>query len=95
VTLISAPVGFGKTTVVSQWIAGCERPVAWLSLDEGDNVPTRFLAYVVAALQSIAGNIGEGVSSVLQSPQAPPIEPILVRLAEGGLVQAKKHVTWR
>ena len=42
-TLISAPAGFGKTTLVSEWVAGCERPVAWLSLDEGDNDPTRFL----------------------------------------------------
>ncbi len=54
-TLISAPAGFGKTTLVSEWVAGCdERPAAWLSLDEGDNDPTRFLAYLVAALQTIA-----------------------------------------
>ena len=53
-TLISAPAGFGKTTLVSEWVAGCERPVAWLSLDEGDNDPTRFLTYLVAALQTIA-----------------------------------------
>ena len=39
-TLISAPAGFGKTTLVSEWVAGCGRPVAWLSLDEGDNDPT-------------------------------------------------------
>src|SRR6202011_6008625 len=43
-TLISAPAGFGKTTLVSAWVAGSDRQVAWLSLDEGDNVPTRFLA---------------------------------------------------
>ena len=49
-TLISAPAGFGKTTLVSEWIAGCGLPVAWLSLDEGDNDPTSFLAYLVAAL---------------------------------------------
>ena len=42
-TLISAPAGFGKTTLISEWVAVCERPVAWLSLDEGDNDPTRFL----------------------------------------------------
>ena len=60
-TLISAPAGFGKTTLVSEWVAGCERnPVAWLSLDEGDNDPTRFLTYLIAALQTIAANIGEG-----------------------------------
>jgi LuxR family maltose regulon positive regulatory protein len=44
-TLISAPAGFGKTTLVSEWVAGCQRPTAWLSLDEGDNDPARFLTY--------------------------------------------------
>ena len=79
-TLISAPAGFGKTTLVSEWVAGCERPAAWLSLDEGDNDPTRFLAYLVAALQTIAPNIGEGVLDALQSPQPPPAESILTPL---------------
>ena len=79
-TLISAPAGFGKTTLVSEWIASCGRPVAWLSLDEGDNDPTRFLTYLVAALQTIAAKIGEGVLAMLQSPQPPPIESILTAL---------------
>lgn len=79
-TLISAPAGFGKTTLVSQWVATCERPVAWLSLDEGDNDPTRFLAYLVAALQTIGANIGEGMLGRLQSPQPPPTEAILTAL---------------
>ena len=79
-TLISAPAGFGKTTLVSEWVAGCGRPVAWLSLDEGDNDPARFLTYLVAALQTIAANIGEGVLAVLQSPQPPPTESILTAL---------------
>ena len=43
-TLISAPAGFGKTTLLSEWVAGCQRPAAWLSLDEGDSDPTRFLS---------------------------------------------------
>ncbi len=79
-TLISAPAGFGKTTLLSEWVSGCERPVAWLSLDEGDNDPTRFLTYLVAALQTIAANLGKGVSGVLQSPQSPPTESILTGL---------------
>jgi LuxR family maltose regulon positive regulatory protein len=79
-TLISAPAGFGKTTLVSEWGAGCERPVAWLSLDEGDSNPTRFLIYLVAALQTIAADIGAGVLGVLQAPQPPPIESILIAL---------------
>ena len=79
-TLISASAGFGKTTLVSEWVAGFKRPVAWLSLDEGDNDPTRFLTYIVAALQTIAANIGAGVLRALQSPQPPPIESILTAL---------------
>ena len=78
--LISASAGFGKTTLISDWIAGCGRPVAWLSLDEGDNDITRFLTYLVAALQTIAANIGEEVLGALQSPQPPPIESILTAL---------------
>jgi len=79
-TLISAPAGFGKTTLVSEWLAGCQRPVAWLSLDEGDNDPSRFLTYLIAALQAIAANIGEGVLGVLQTPQPPSTESILTAL---------------
>ncbi len=79
-TLISAPAGYGKTTLVSQWVSECERPVAWLSLDEGDNDPARFLAYLVAALQTVAENIGENVLGLLQSAQPPPIESMLTAL---------------
>jgi LuxR family maltose regulon positive regulatory protein len=79
-TLISAPAGFGKTTLVSTWIASCGRPVAWLSLDEGDSDPTRFLTYLVAALRTIAPTIGEGLVGVLQSPQPPPPQAILTAL---------------
>ena len=59
-TLISAPAGFGKTTLLSEWVAGSARPVAWLSLDEGDNDPTRFLIYLVAALQTLDLGESEG-----------------------------------
>src|SRR6266581_8314565 len=79
-TLIAAPAGFGKTTLVSEWVAFIERATAWLSLDEGENDPARFLAYLVAALQTIAAHIGEGVLGVLQSPQPPPTESILTAL---------------
>ena len=79
-TLISAPAGFGKTTMLSEWVAGCRRPVAWLSLDEGDNDPTRFLAYFIAALQTIHKGVGEAALAALQSPQPPPIEAILTAL---------------
>src|SRR5450755_4109350 len=79
-TLISAPAGFGKTTLVSAWVAFIERPTAWLSLDEGENDPTQFLAYLVAALQPIAANIGEGVLDMLQSSLPLPTEAILTAL---------------
>ena len=79
-TIISAPVGYGKTTLVSEWVTCCGRPVAWLSLDEGDSDPARFLTYLVAALQTLTANIGEGVMDVLQAAQLPPIETILTGL---------------
>ncbi len=79
-TLISAPAGFGKTTLVSNWLAECERRAAWLSLDEGDNDPARFLIYLVSAVQTIAADSGEGVLGALQSPQPPPIDAMLTIL---------------
>src|SRR5258708_7723021 len=79
-TLIAAPAGFGKTTLVSAWVEGIDRPTAWLSLDEGENDPTRYLAYLVTALQTIAATLGEGVLGVLQSSQPPPPEAILTAL---------------
>src|SRR5437763_15671043 len=60
-TLISALAGFGKSTLVSDWLTASDSQAAWLSLDEGDSDPARFLTYLVAALQTIAPNIGEGV----------------------------------
>jgi LuxR family maltose regulon positive regulatory protein len=89
-TLVSAPAGFGKTTLVSEWVddlqvaAANESQIvhgtAWLSLDESDNDPTRFLAYSIAALQTIEANIGKGALSALQSPQPPPTEAVLTSL---------------
>ncbi|MDQ5826076.1 MAG: LuxR C-terminal-related transcriptional regulator [Chloroflexota bacterium] len=79
-TLISAPAGFGKTTLVSEWVAGCDRQVAWLSLDEGDNDPARFITYFVVALQKIVPGIGASVLAMHQSPQPPPPETVLTAL---------------
>ena len=79
-TLISAPAGFGKTTLVSEWVAVCRRPVAWLSLDEEESDLARFLTYLIAALQTIAGEIGALALPVLGSPQPLPIEAILTNL---------------
>jgi LuxR family maltose regulon positive regulatory protein len=79
-SLIAAPAGFGKTTLISDWVAGCGRLTAWLSLDDGDNDPTRFLTYLVAALQTIAPTLGDGVLGALQSSQPPPPDEVLAVL---------------
>lgn len=79
-TLISAPAGFGKTTLVREWVAREERPIAWLSLDEEDKDPNRFLTYLIAALQRIAPAIGQSVLASLQSPQPPMTQMILTML---------------
>jgi LuxR family transcriptional regulator, maltose regulon positive regulatory protein len=81
-TLISAPAGFGKTTLVSEWVAACGRPTAWLSCDEGDSDPARFMEYFIAAMQTIAPNIGDELLGALHASrsQSPPIESILSTL---------------
>jgi len=89
-TLISAPAGFGKTTLVSEWVdtlrldapeeKQIENKIAWLSLDERDEDPTRFLVYLIAALRTIDENIAKGVLSALQSAQPPPTEMTLTTL---------------
>ena len=82
-TLISAPAGFGKTTLLVEWLrerAGGEGSVAWLSLDEGDNDPVRFLSYLVIALRSVEEEIREAVLSALRSPEPPRIEAITAAL---------------
>jgi len=79
-TLISAPAGFGKTTLVTEWITSSGRPAAWLSLDESDNDPTRFFIYCISALQTVSPSLGIGLLDVLQSSQSSPIESILTAL---------------
>jgi LuxR family maltose regulon positive regulatory protein len=78
--LVSAPAGFGKTTLVGEWLRRADRLFAWLSLDEGDNGPARFLAYLIAALQTIQADVGQVARAVLRSPQPPPMESILTIL---------------
>jgi ATP/maltotriose-dependent transcriptional regulator MalT len=80
VTLLSAPAGYGKSTLINEWVHQAGLPVAWLSLDAGDNDPTRFLVYVIAALQKIDEWIGEDLLGLLKSPQPPPMEALLTAL---------------
>jgi LuxR family maltose regulon positive regulatory protein len=79
-TLVSAPAGFGKTTVVSEWIRGSGHPTAWLSLDKNDNDLSRFLIYLIAALQNIDSEIGVDVQAVLEESLSPNHEILLTRL---------------
>ncbi|MEQ9031974.1 MAG: hypothetical protein RLP44_24875, partial [Aggregatilineales bacterium] len=79
-TLISAPAGFGKTTLVTEWINSDDLQVTWMSLDEGDSDPICFLTYIVAALQTIEPEIGKDILNLLESPQPPPIASLLTPL---------------
>jgi LuxR family transcriptional regulator, maltose regulon positive regulatory protein len=79
-TLICAPAGFGKTTLVSVWAAGCDQRVGWLSLDDGDTNLSRFLVHLVSAVRTVAPSTGEAVLGFLQSPQPPPMESTLTCL---------------
>jgi LuxR family maltose regulon positive regulatory protein len=78
--LICAPAGFGKTTLLSDWACQVDLPVAWLSLDAGDNDLKRFLAYLVAALQTIDDHLGRTIQAMLQSPQPVSSEAVLTEL---------------
>jgi LuxR family maltose regulon positive regulatory protein len=79
-TLIAAPAGFGKTTLLSEWIPQSPRCVTWLSLDEGDNDPARFWAYLIASVQQIHPDLGQSGLVLLQSPQSLPITVIITSL---------------
>ena len=82
-TLVSAPAGFGKTTLLAEWLAAGPaggRLVAWLSLDRGDNDPASFWAYVIAALRTVAAGIGESALALLRAPQRPAVEAVLTAL---------------
>lgn len=76
-TVVSAPAGFGKTTLLGDWVSHCQRPVAWLSLSESDKEPVQFLSYLVAALQTVDSTIGHLVVEALKASQLPAIESLL------------------
>ncbi len=79
-TLISAPAGFGKTTLLSSWIAQAQRRAAWLSLDSQDNDPPRFWTYLIAALQTLEPKVGALAMQMLASPQPPPTDSLLAEI---------------
>jgi LuxR family maltose regulon positive regulatory protein len=78
--LICAPAGFGKTTLLSDWACQVDQPVAWLSLDAGDNELKRFLIYLVTALQTIDDHICHTIQAMLQSPQPISFEIVLTEI---------------
>jgi len=85
-TLVSAPAGYGKTTLAIDWINSLFKGIGdgmgatWLSLDEGDNDPRRFLTYLIAAMKQINEGIGQAATAMLQAPQPPPSEVMLTAL---------------
>jgi LuxR family maltose regulon positive regulatory protein len=80
-TVVSAPAGFGKTTLLSEWVAAFPtRPIAWVSLEQNDNDPAIFWTYLITALKDIQPGLGERSLLLLQSPQPPSIESVLMTL---------------
>jgi LuxR family transcriptional regulator, maltose regulon positive regulatory protein len=79
-TLVLAPPGYGKTTLVSSWLRESNLPFTWLSLDEGDNDPIRFLEYFLTALHKVVPSIRLDFLDLLQGPQAASLESLMVLL---------------
>ncbi|MEO8971680.1 MAG: AAA family ATPase, partial [Ktedonobacteraceae bacterium] len=75
--LVTGPAGFGKTTLLSNWLHSCSFPTTWLSLDAGDNDPVRFWTYVIAALQKLQAGIAEHVLTMLPSVQTRSLETLM------------------
>ena len=78
--LVCAPAGYGKTTLAIEWLKKAEAQATWLSLDESDNDPRRFLAYLIAALRQVGQGIGRAAEAMSRSPQPPPDEVLITAL---------------
>lgn len=79
-TLIAAPAGFGKSTLVSEWLRQLDARAAWVSLDEGDNDLVQFLRYLVAAMQRVDATVGQDLVQVLEDAESAAFEPVLAEL---------------
>ncbi|MDC8773536.1 LuxR C-terminal-related transcriptional regulator [Roseateles albus] len=79
-TLLCAPAGFGKSTLLGTWVQACEYPSAWLSLDEGERDPDQFVAYLTASLRSISNDLGDGALALAQARPRPSPEAVLIHL---------------
>ena len=91
-TLISAPAGYGKTSLLADWLDQNQLPAAWLTLDEGDNDIVYFMKYLAASLQKINQNIGRAAVSMLASPHAPDYRTILTSLINDILAEKNDFV---
>jgi len=76
IVLVSGPAGFGKTTLLGEFAARYAAPIAWLSLDEGENDPVRFWTYLVKAIQAVKDGVGDSAAALFNSPQPPPGEAV-------------------
>ncbi len=76
-SFISAPAGFGKSTLLSEWASSADMPVCWVSLDPSEDDPVKFLSYVIASVQTIWDDLGESILSALRSPGSPPIDYLM------------------
>jgi LuxR family maltose regulon positive regulatory protein len=90
-TLLTAPPGFGKTTALAAWARQVEAPVAWVSLDSGDNEPGQFWAYILTALEQAAPGATGSALAMLRSPQGPPL-PVLLRALLNALALAPHDI---
>jgi len=83
-TLVSAPAGYGKSTLLSEWQAQADLPIAWLSLEKSDNTPARFWTYFVAALNTLPqfqqANLGSAILQASQTPQSASMEVQITEL---------------
>lgn len=79
-TLVSAPAGYGKTTLVAAWLAAGERPHVWFTFDSADDEPGRFLLHLVAALRRLQSDLAEALFTALQAGQMPPIDLVVATL---------------
>jgi LuxR family maltose regulon positive regulatory protein len=79
-TLVSAPTGFGKSTLVTGWLSERDHPVAWLSLDPGDNDPVRFWTYLIGAIQTIHPEIGVEALQIVSAPRLRSTEFVAISL---------------
>lgn len=94
-TLVSAPAGWGKTTLLSAWhaeLSDSGYPFAWVSLDAGDNDPVRFWSYILLALNTLHCGASDAALTLLRSPQPPPMEPVLTSVLNAFTTLSKDAV---